>query len=413
MTMPARRMSDIAPFHVMELLTRARQLEAGGRSIIHMEVGEPDFPTPPLVIEAAQAFIRDGHVFYTPALGIPALREAIARFYAERYGVSVSPQRIAVTAGSSGALLLALAVLLNPGDELLLPDPGYPCNRHFVRMLEGVPRALAVGPETNFQPTAGQIEQQWTSRSKGLLVASPANPTGTLIDATTMAGLAACVAERGGALLADEIYHGLTYALKETPLGGAPKEVRLGNASKEICLEHTGDTDTALALSDEVFVINSFSKYFGMTGWRLGWLVAPQRFVRDIEKLAQNLFISPSAPAQHAALAAFHPETIALLEARRAQFRSRRDYLLPELRRMGFRIAAEPGGAFYVYADCSRFATDSGKLAGEILEQAGVAITPGLDFGKNAPERHVRFAYTVAEDKLEEGLARLARHLRS
>ena len=380
----ARRMNQIAPFHVMELLTRARELEAAGRSIIHMEVGEPDFPTPQPVIEAANEFIRSGRVFYTPALGIPELREAISRFYAERYGVDVSPERIAVTAGASGALLLALAALLDPGDELLLPDPGYPCNRHFVRMLEGVPRALCVGPESGYQPTAEQVAQSWTARTRGLLVASPANPTGTLIAAPTMAGLAACVGARGGAPLVDEIYHGLTYDC---------------------------DAQTALSLSDEIFVINSFSKYFGMTGWRLGWLVAPLRFMRDIEKLAQNLFISPSTPAQHAALAAFRPETIALLEGRRAEFRSRRDFLLPALRRLGFRIAAAPRGAFYLYADCASIADDSEALARELIEQAGVAITPGLDFGDNAPHRHVRFAYTVTRDKLEEGVARLARHL--
>jgi aspartate/methionine/tyrosine aminotransferase len=380
----ARRMHDIAPFHVMELLTRARELEAAGRSIIHMEVGEPDFPTPQPVIEAANEFIRSGRVFYTPALGIPELREAISRFYAERYGVDVSPDRIAVTAGASGALLLALAVLLDPGDELLLTDPGYPCNRHFVRTLEGVPRALCVGPETDYQPTAEQVAQSWTARTRGLLVASPANPTGTLISASAMAGLAACVRERGGALLVDEIYHGLTYDC---------------------------DAQTAVSLSDEIFVINSFSKYFGMTGWRLGWLVAPSRCVRDIEKLAQNLFISPSTPAQHAALAAFKPETIALLEGRRTEFRARRDFLLPALRRLGFRVAAEPRGAFYLYADSSTIAHDGEALARELIEQAGVAITPGLDFGDNAPQRHVRFAYTVARDKLEEGVARLARHL--
>ncbi|MDT3736609.1 MAG: pyridoxal phosphate-dependent aminotransferase [Denitratisoma sp.] len=380
----ARRMNDIAPFHVMELLTRARELEAAGCSIVHMEVGEPDFPTPQPVIEAANEFVRSGRVFYTPALGIPELREAISRFYAERYGADVSPDRIAVTAGSSGALLLALAALLDPGDELLLPDPGYPCNRHFVRMLEGVPRALFVGPETGYQPTAVLVAQNWTARTRGLLVASPANPTGTLIAPSKMAGLAACVAERGGALLVDEIYHGLTYDC---------------------------DAQTALSLSDEIFVINSFSKYFGMTGWRLGWLVAPSRFMRDIEKLAQNLFISPSTPAQHAALAAFNPETIAILEGRRAEFRSRRDFLLPSLRRLGFRIGAEPRGAFYLYADCSTIAPDSEVLARDLIEQAGVAITPGLDFGDNAPQRHVRFAYTVAREKLEEGVARLAHHL--
>jgi len=381
---PARRMNDIAPFHVMELLTRARQLEAQGRDIVHMEVGEPDFPTPPAVIEAAGAFIRGGRVFYTPALGIPALREAIARHYLVRYGVGVSPERIAVTAGSSAALLLALGVLLDPGDELLLADPGYPCNRHFVRTLEGVPRAIPVGPESGYQPTAEQTARHWTPRGKGLLVASPSNPTGTLIEPAALATLHECLAARGGTLLVDEIYHGLTYDCS---------------------------AQTALALSDDIFVINSFSKYFGMTGWRLGWLVAPQRFVRDIEKLAQNLFISPSAPAQHAALAAFTPETLAVLEERRDEFRARRDFLLPALRRLGFGIAAEPRGAFYLYADSSGLAQDSQTLAMALLEEAGVAITPGLDFGDNAPQRHVRFAYTVALEKLQEGVARIARHL--
>ena len=389
----ARRMADIAPFHVMELLARARQLEAAGRSIIHMEVGEPDFPTPQPIIDAAMAFIRSGNVHYTPALGIPPLREAIARFYAERYGVDVSPERIAVTAGASGALLLALGVLLDPGDELLLTDPGYPCNRHFVRTLEGVPRAIAVGPETNYQPTPAQVEAHWMPRTKGLLVASPANPTGTLLDAGELAALSLCVSGQGGRLIVDEIYHGLTYAPKDIPLGDG-------------C-----DAATVLKFSDEAFVVNSFSKYFGMTGWRLGWLVAPREFVRDIEKLAQNLFISPSTPAQFAALAAFEPATIAILEERRREFRARRDFLLPAVGRLGFRVAAEPRGAFYLYADSSALAADSFLLARELIEEAGVAITPGLDFGSNAPERHMRFACTVAREKLEEGVARISRHM--
>lgn len=392
---PARRMADIAPFHVMELLTRARQLEAAGRSIIHMEVGEPDFPTPPAVIEAAQAFIRQGQVFYTPALGIPALREAISRFYAERYGVSISPERIAVTAGSSGALLLALAVLLNPGDELLLPDPGYPCNRHFVRTLEGIPRSMAVGPETNYQPTAELVAHHWTEHCKGLLVASPANPTGTLIEPAVMGRLAACVSQRGGALLVDEIYHGLTYGQQEASLGNG------SNAS------------TALALSDEVFVINSFSKYFGMTGWRVGWAVAPGWLVEPMERLAQNIFLAAPTPAQHAAVAAFSPASMEILEARRREFEIRRDFLFDAVRNLGFVMNEKPRGAFYIYADAAGFTDDSAGFARELLESAGVAITPGLDFGGNRPERHVRFAYTTALDRLETGVERLRAFLRA
>jgi aspartate/methionine/tyrosine aminotransferase len=321
-------------------------------------------------------------VHYTAALGLPQLREAIAAHSAERHGIDISPERIIVTAGASGALLLALGVLVNPGDEWLLPDPGYPCNRNFVRLLEGIPVALPVTPASNYQPTPAQLAAAWTPRTRGLLVASPANPTGTLLDSDTMAALASVVAKRGGTLLADEIYHGLTYGI---------------------------DAQTALAVNDDIFVINSFSKYFGMTGWRLGWLVAPQRYVREIEKLAQNLYIAPSTIAQHAALAAFLPETRTILEARRQEFRARRDILLPGLRQLGFRIAAEPQGAFYLYADSSALAEDSDALSRELLDTAGVAATPGLDFGSQAPRSHMRFAYTVSREAIEEGLTRMAR----
>jgi aspartate/methionine/tyrosine aminotransferase len=382
----AARMAQIEPFHVMELMARAQALEAEGRSIIHMEVGEPDFATADPILEAAQRFLSGGHVHYTAALGLRQLREAISGFYRTRYGLEVSPERIVVTAGASGALMLALGVLVNPGDEWLLPDPGYPCNRHFVRLLEGRPMPLAVDAASNYQPTAEQLAASWTDRTRGLLVASPANPTGTLIDDDTMAALAKVVATRGGTLLVDEIYHGLTYGV---------------------------DAESALALSDDVFVINSFSKYFGMTGWRLGWLVAPQRYVREIEKLAQNLYIAPSTVAQHAALAALNPETTTILEARRREFSLRRDVLLPGLRKLGFKIAAEPRGAFYVYADCSGLAGDSFDFCQELLTEAGVAATPGLDFGSNAPQRHIRFAYTIERNQIEEGLARMAEFLNS
>ncbi|MDP2824213.1 MAG: pyridoxal phosphate-dependent aminotransferase [Sulfuritalea sp.] len=382
----ASRMAQIAPFHVMELMARAAALEAEGRSIIHLEVGEPDFATADPILEAAQGFLSGGHVHYTAALGLTQLREAISGFYHTRYGIEVSPARIVVTAGASGALLLALGVLVNPGDEWLLPDPGYPCNRHFVRLLEGRPVSLAVEAASNYQPTAEQLAASWTDQTRGLLVASPANPTGTLLDAETLASLANTVAARGGTLLVDEIYHGLTYGV---------------------------DAESALAISDDIFVINSFSKYFGMTGWRLGWLVAPQRYLREIEKLAQNLYIAPSTVAQQAALAAFSPDTTAILEARRHEFSLRRDILLPGLRKLGFKIAAEPRGAFYVYADSSALAADSFELAAQLLTEAGVAATPGLDFGSNAPQRHMRFAYTVDRSLIEQGLVRMAEFLNS
>ena len=377
----ATRMEGIAPFHVMELMAKAQALEAAGRDIVHMEVGEPDFPTADPILDAARRFLEGGHVHYTGALGIPPLREAIAGFYATRYGVDVDPARIIVTAGASGALMLALGALVSPGDEWLLADPGYPCNRHFIRFCEGVPRPLAVDAATNFQPTAEQVGAGWTAKTRGLLVASPANPTGTLISPAELARLWQAVRMRGGTLIVDEIYHGLTYGC---------------------------DAHTALELSEEIIVINSFSKYFGMTGWRLGWLVVPPHHVRDVEKLAQNLYIAPSTPAQYAALAAFAPETLGILETRRAEFAARRDLLLPGLRQLGFTVAAEPRGAFYVYADIGDLAADSQQLAEQLVVEAGVAATPGLDFGDNAPARHMRFAYTVAAERLAQGLERMA-----
>jgi aspartate/methionine/tyrosine aminotransferase len=380
----ASRMKEIAPFHVMELMAKAAALEAAGRSIIHFEVGEPDFATAEPIVRAGQEFLRGGHVHYTAALGLPSLREAISHFYLQRYGINISPARIVVTAGASGALLLALGALISPGDQWLLPDPGYPCNRHFVRLLEGQPTPLPVGAATNYQPTSSAVASAWTEGVKGLLVASPGNPTGTMIDQDMLGELARIVASKGGSLVVDEIYHGLTYG---------------------------ADSQTALALSDEVFVINSFSKYFGMTGWRLGWLVAPEHRVRDIEKLAQNLYIAPSTIAQHAALAAFHPDSIAILENRRREFQARRDVMLSGLERLGFRVAAPPQGAFYIYADSSGLAADSQILAETLLQEVGVAATPGLDFGNNLPRSHMRFAYTVDQTRIVEGLERMGKLL--
>ena len=309
---------------------------------------------------------------------------AIAGHYRERFGVEVSPERIIVTAGSSAALLLTLALLVNRDQQILLADPGYPCNRHFVRTLEGEAVGVPVGPESAYQLTAALVERYWTERTRGVLIASPSNPTGTTIAWDELRNIAGAVAARGGALIVDEIYLGLTY---------------------------DGEARTALGLSDEIFVISSFSKYFNMTGWRLGWLVAPERHVRDIEKLAQNLYISPATPSQRAALACFTPQTLAIVEERRREFQARRDFLVPALRRLGFRIPVMPSGGFFVYADCSAFGLDSERFALEALEATGVAFTPGVDFGRHRPEAHVRMAYTIARPLLEEGVARLARWL--
>ena len=382
----ASRLADIAPFRVMEILARARELERAGRSVVHMEIGEPDFPTPKPICEAGIAALEKGELYYTPAQGLPALREAIARYYRTRYGIDVPASRIIVTTGSSGALLLAVSALVDPGDRVLLADPGYPCNRHFVRLAEGEPVSIPVGPDSNYQLTAELLERCWDNRTVAALVASPSNPTGTIVPAQQIKAMAELARARGGTLIVDEIYHGLVYE---------------------------GDITTALALSDEVFVINSFSKYFNMTGWRLGWMVVPEACVAEIDKLAQNVFLAAPTPAQYAALAAFEPRTLEILEARRAEFKARRDYLVPALRALGFDIPQSPQGAFYIYAECSRLTRDSFGFARDLLEEAGVAITPGVDFGAHAPERHVRFAYTNALARLQEGVRRIDAFLRA
>ena len=380
----AARMAHIEPFEVMEIQTLARQVEAQGHDVVHLEIGEPDFRTPRPVVEAAKRALDAEPMFYTSALGLAPLREAIARFYAERYRVAVDPARVVVTAGSSAALLLAFGVLLDPGDEVLLADPGYPCNRHFVSTLGAVPRLVAVGADTRYQLTAAAAQRHWSAATRLVMVGSPSNPTGTLVAPDEVARLATLVRERGATLLADEIYHGLTYGL---------------------------DARTAAEAGEDVVVVNSFSKYFQMTGWRLGWLLAPPALVRRIEVLAQNLFISPSTVAQHAALACFQPSTLAILEERRAELDARRRFLLPALESLGFRIPVVPEGAFYVYADCSALTRDSFAFARRVLTEAHVAITPGKDFGRNHPERHVRIAYTQPVARLEEAVGRLRRFL--
>jgi len=378
----ARRMADIEPFHVMDLLAEARRLEAAGRDIVHMEVGEPDFPTPEPIAAAGARAILGSRMSYTPAVGIQPLREAIARYYQTRYHVDIPARRVIVTPGASGALLLATGVIVNPGDQILVADPGYPCNRAFVRLMEGEPRGIPVGPETRYQVNAELVARYWTDRTTAILVGSPSNPTGTLLGQREIAETAEVVRSRGGHLILDEIYHGLVY---------------------------DGEVETGLALGDDIFVINSFSKYFGMTGWRLGWMIAPDDFVRDVDKLAQNVFLAPPTPAQYAALAAFEPDTIAILEQRREEFRRRRDFLLPALREIGFEIPLTPQGAFYLYANVNRLTDDSDAFVRRALHEAGVALTPGLDFGSNRPGDHVRFAYTTSIERLGEGVDRLRR----
>lgn len=380
----AARMRDIQPFHVMDLLARARALEARGRSIVHMEIGEPDFVTAAPILEAGRRALALGHTHYTPALGLPALREALAGYYRRAYRAEVAPDRIGITPGASGALQLALGVLIDPGDEVLIADPGYPCNRHLVRLFEGRAVGIPVGPESDYQLTARRVEAHWTPRTKAVLIASPSNPTGTLIDTSELRAILELVQHRNGRVIVDEIYQGLVYE---------------------------ADRASALCLSSEVFVVNSFSKYFGMTGWRLGWLVVPPGVTGAVDRLAQNLFLAAPTPAQHAALAALGTEAEDILEARREAYRQRRDFLLPALRRLGLTIPVTPRGAFYLYADCAGLADDSERLAAELLEQVGVCVTPGKDFGNHRPERHLRFAYTTSLEQLAEGIRRMEAYL--
>jgi aspartate/methionine/tyrosine aminotransferase len=378
-TPTARRVDEIEPFEVMDVLSRAHALEAAGRHVVHMEIGEPDFAAPGPVVEAGIRAIRDGLTAYTATLGLPALREAIAAHYQTRFSKKIDPERIAVTAGASGGLLTAAALYVDAGDEVLVPDPGYPGYRHFVRAFEGVARSLPVSAQTSFQPTLDMVRDAWGPKTKGLLLGSPSNPTGTLIDEKELKGIAGFIAERSGVLLVDEIYQGLVYGRQPWSAAGLPGEVVL---------------------------INSFSKYFCMTGWRLGWVVLPAGAVRGFEKLAQHLFISAPSAAQHAAIAAFLPQSISILEDRRKQFAQRRDFLVPALKAAGLRVPSEPHGAFYVYADCGG---DARAFARDLLETEAVAATPGVDFGANGTARCVRFAYTRSMEDLEEAVRRIAR----
>tara|TARA_R110002050_G_scaffold1244_5_gene8785 strand:+ start:81951 stop:83129 length:1179 start_codon:yes stop_codon:yes gene_type:complete len=380
-----KRAQAITPFHVMDILAQAKRLEVQGKDIIHMEVGEPDFDTPQPIIEAGIVALKAGKTHYTPALGLPELREAIATWYETRYQVKVSANRIIVTPGASGALLLIMGALLEQGKNVLLADPGYPCNRNFARFVEGQAKAVNVDASTNYQLTAKHIEQYWDDNTALALVASPSNPTGTILNQQQLTALSNAVTLKKGHLVVDEIYHGLTYDGYDAP--------------------------TVLAANQDAFVINSFSKYFGMTGWRLGWLVVPDGYEAVMDRLAQNLFLAAPTMSQYAALAAFNSQTLAILEQRRAIFEQRRNSLLPALRSIGLKIDAPPQGAFYIYADCQQILTDkypdSMALSKYWLEQAGVAVTPGNDFGHHLAEHHIRFAYTANEQRLIQAIERI------
>ena len=380
---PADRAAGVPPFHVMRILARAKELEAAGRDLIHMEVGEPDFATPEPIMAAASEALSVKSMGYTPAAGLPQLRRAIARYYKSRYSVDLDPARVIVTPGSSGALQLALAAVVDVGDRVMTTDPGYPCNRHIVSLTGGNNVSVPVVAERGYRLRVPLVERHWSAGVRAVMLATPANPTGAVASREDVGLLSALTRERNAALIVDEIYQGLTYDVED---------------------------HTALSCGDNnTFVVNSFSKYFGMTGWRLGWLVAPSRFVPVVERLAQNLYLAAPTLAQYAALAAFEPATLGLLDRRRDTFRARRDLLLAALREIGFEIPSTPDGAFYIYASIPSGLGDAAQFAEQLLEHADVAVTPGFDFGSRGSDRMVRFAYTADAPKLLEAAGRIRR----
>ena len=393
----ASRLAQIEPFWVMECAKAADVIARspacdpaqGGERMLYLNIGEPDFTAVPGVQRAAQAAIEAGRTQYTHATGLLALRERIAVWYGSHFGVQVDPACIVVTAGASAALQLATLALFEPGDEVLMPDPSYPCNRHFVTAAGAQAVLLPTTAAARFQLDAAQVAAHWGPATRGVLLASPSNPTGTSIAATEMAAIANTVRERGGVSIVDEIYLGLSY---DSAYG-----------------------HSALALPDglgaQLISINSFSKYFGMTGWRLGWMVLPPELVAPVEKLAQNLYICPSTVAQQAALACFEPEALQAYEQRRAEFKRRRDFIVPALQALGLDVPVQPDGAFYVWFDCSRYSASSWDFCFQMMERAHVALTPGRDFGPAQAERFVRLSFASALPVLEASVSRLAREL--
>ena len=380
----------IEPFYVMEVAKAAARLALevahSDRPMIFLNIGEPDFTAPPLVQEAAARAIRDGKTQYTQATGLEPLRERISGWYRQRFGVDVPASRIVITAGASAALQLACLTLIERGEQILMPDPSYPCNCHFVTVAQGEPVRLPATAAERYQLTAAKIEEHWGAKSRGVLLASPSNPTGTSIHPDELRRIHDFVGGKGGITLLDEIYLGLSY---------------------EETFGHTG-----LAIDDQVISINSFSKYFNMTGWRLGWIVAPEPVVHAVEKLAQNLFICPSTVAQHAALACFEPESLAEYERRRAEFKARRDWFIPQLESIGLPVPVVPDGAFYAWADCSQACRklgvkDSWEFTFEIMKRAHVAVTPGRDFGVAETGNFIRFSTASSMAHLQEAVARL------
>ena len=373
----------------MEVLKRARELEREGRRVIHFEVGEPDFPTASVIVEAGKRALDDGHTGYTEALGIPELRNKIAHDYRTRFGINIESSRIAVTSGASGALNLLFSVLLNPGDQVLMSDPGYPCNEAFVRLVGGEPIRMPVDERTGYQPTVEIVKEDWTADTVGVVLATPSNPTGAMIQTAQLKAIHDFVAERQGFVMVDEIYQGLVYE---------PDMDEVATSS--------------LAIDPGLIVVNSFSKYFGMTGWRLGWCVVPDPLTEALERAAQNLYIAPSIVAQYAALAAYSREGFSVSEERRLRFQRRRDLMYEGLLDAGLEVPLKPEGACYLYANISSSGIDAETFSARLIEEYQVAVTPGTDFGSYRAQDHVRFAYTANEQDIRRGVEQVGQAIR-
>ena len=378
--MITKRAEEIRPFIVMDVLERAQELEKKGEHVIHLEVGEPDFDTPACIRKAGEKALREGKTHYTHSQGLLELREAICEHYKKRYGVDITPDQIIVTSGTSPAMLLIFGALLEAGDEVIISDPHYACYPNFIRFVEGIPVRVEVAEEDGFQFRPEEIRRKMTPRTRGIFINSPANPTGNLLSPERMVEIAGL----GSMVISDEIYHGLVYE---------------------------GQEHSALEYTDECFVLNGFSKLYAMTGWRLGYVISPPRFVRPMQKMQQNFFISASAMAQWAGVEALNSTEAAEEVARMVStYDERRRYMIQRLKKLGFGITVEPTGAFYVLANAKRFSNDSYRFAFDILHNAKVGVTPGVDFGPNA-EGYIRFTYANSLENIAEGMDRLERYL--
>ncbi|MDX8377555.1 MAG: aminotransferase class I/II-fold pyridoxal phosphate-dependent enzyme [Mariprofundales bacterium] len=379
------QIANIEPFRVMQLLERAKELEAKDKHIIHMEIGEPDFSTPDAVIKKAHEILDSGDLFYTPSTGLPALQQSLSSWYADEYNVEVAPERILITPGTSGAFSMLYAVLLERDQSVLLPDPGYPCQRNFIRLAGGSPINIPVDGSSRYHLSAELLAKYWQKQTRAAVLISPGNPSGTLINSMDFASLIDACASRGGYLISDEIYHGLSY-----------------DKPARCALEFPSAHNTTI-------VVNGFSKRWAMTGWRIGWVIVPEDLIDACKRVMQNIFIAASTLSQHAALAALKTDNI--VKKMRVAYNERRRYLLQELPKLGFKIVIEPQGAFYIYADVSALTQDSRQFCWSALEEAGVAITPGEDFGTYKAQTHVRFSYATSLTELQIGITRLEKWL--